>query len=48
MTTLTIGVFNGWGVQLGLLLGVAGFVAAVVGTYFGRDLRAGLTADIPE
>jgi hypothetical protein len=48
MTTLTIGLFNGWGVQLGLLLGVAGFVAAVVGTYFGRDLRAGLTADIPE
>jgi hypothetical protein len=48
VTTLTIGLFNGWGVQMGLLLAGVGFLAGVVGHYFGRDLRSGLTADLGE
>ncbi|MWG35085.1 hypothetical protein [Halomarina oriensis] len=44
-----VGLFDGVGPQVALAaIGVVGFLAGVVGTYFGRDLRAGLTADIGE
>ncbi|MFD1514772.1 hypothetical protein [Halomarina rubra] len=48
LTTFSIGLFNGFGPQLALAIGAVGFLAGVVGNYFGRDLRAGLTADIGE
>jgi len=37
---------GGFGVPLALLGGGVGAAVAVVGTYFGRDLRAGLTREI--
>ncbi|WP_178918017.1 hypothetical protein [Natronomonas gomsonensis] len=37
---------GGFGVSLALLGGGVGAAVAVVGTYFGRDLRAGLTREI--
>lgn len=37
---------GGFGVSLALLGGGVGAAVAVVGTYFGRDLRAGLTQEI--
>ena len=48
LTTFALGFLNGLGPQVALLVGGAGFLAGVVGNYFGRDLRAGLTADIGE
>lgn len=48
LTTFAVGVLDGLGPQVALLVGGAGFLAGVVGNYFGRDLRAGLTADIGE
>ncbi|MFC5972518.1 hypothetical protein ACFPYI_14355 [Halomarina salina] len=41
-----IGLANG--PQAALVMGGIGLLAAVVGTYFGRDLKSGLTADIGE
>lgn len=37
-----------WGLSLLAVGGGAGLLLALVGHYFGRDLRAGLTADIGE
>ncbi|WP_418282553.1 hypothetical protein [Halorubrum sp. DTA98] len=37
-----------WGVALLAVGGGIGLVVALVGHYFGRDLRAGLTGELPE
>lgn len=41
-----IAVFGGFGVSLALVSGALGAVIGGLGTYFGRDLRDGLTRDI--
>ena len=38
---------GGIGLSLGLVGGALGAAAGAVGTYFGRDLRHGLTRDVP-
>jgi hypothetical protein len=38
---------GGFGVSLAIAAGALGVVVGAVGTYFGRDLRAGLTRDVP-
>ena len=48
LTTFAVGFMNGLGPQVALLVGAGGFLAGAVGNYFGRDLRAGLTADLGE
>lgn len=43
---LTLSVAGGFAVPLALLGGVLGVLAAVVGLYFGRDLRNGVSREI--
>lgn len=46
--TFTVGFLNGLGPEVALAVGGFGFLAGLLGNYFGRDLRSGLTADIGE
>jgi hypothetical protein len=42
-----VAVLGGFGVSVALLGGAVGAAAGLLGTYFGRDLRDGLTRDVP-